>query len=324
MQFALDAEMNARTGSINAQNSPEKLFEAIMRNAAKQLNTDGNKVLDENTVQQHLAEMMLADARKNALSTQELDSCTPTAEGESRGDSCSMATTKTACLNHNIDGGIYCEWNAPDETTDADYIRIENILLAAGGKSQDVEAIDIDGLADYDYATARGYSPSITSDAIDSDDKKGETTLTKWKLHMTQLEKDNLEKLESEFIDWTLAKSKYHNVSSEKSAYDAAAAMVEMKIRAVQGSKDNIDSYATELEGLEDDEMRKIADIKDEFESLAADWLQLATYHCCDIVQGNAIECTEATNHLIEPINSVFPHALKKPDVATDCTRRLL
>jgi len=137
-------------------------------------------------------------------------------------------------------------------------------------------------------------------------------------------ENSQLEEVEIKFIEYIRSKSKYHNISTEHSAMSAAAKMVEMKIRAVMGAKGSIKSYTAELEGLEEDEMRKIADIKDEFESLAADWLQLATYHCCDIVQGNAIECSDATNHLIEPINNVFPHALKKPDVATDCTRRLL
>merc|ERR1711881_696230 len=100
--------------------------------------------------------------------------------------------------------------------------------------------------------------------------------------------------------------------------------MVSAKLSAVTAAVTSVTSYTTELKRLEDDEMRKIHDIKDEFESLAADWLQLATYHCCDIVQGNAIECTDATAHLIAPINAVFPNALRQPDVQTDCTRRLL
>merc|ERR1712093_823407 len=110
----------------------------------------------------------------------------------------------------------------------------------------------------------------------------------------------------------------------EKNAFTASKLMILQKIEAVQNALDHITTYKTELKGLDDDEMRKIADIKEEFESLAADWLQLATYHCCDIVQGNAIECDDATAHLIAPINTVFPNALRKPNVQTDCTRRLL
>jgi len=78
------------------------------------------------------------------------------------------------------------------------------------------------------------------------------------------------------------------------------------------------------LKALDQDELAKIADIGEEFESLAADWWQLAVYHCCDIVQGNKVECGDAIDHLIAPIDTVFPNALKKPDVTKDCGRGLL
>merc|ERR1711881_566184 len=137
-------------------------------------------------------------------------------------------------------------------------------------------------------------------------------------------ERAQLRTIEAAFVEYVKSKSLYHNTSTKKTALEAAVVMVDAKIAAVGAAKNKITSYSTELQGLEDDEMRKIHDIKEEFESLAADWLQLATYHCCDIVQGNAIECDDATAHLIAPINTVFPNALRKPNVQTDCTLRLL
>lgn len=133
-----------------------------------------------------------------------------------------------------------------------------------------------------------------------------------------------LSSVEKKFIAYIKSKSKYHNSTTGKSAIDAAKTMVQGKIDALLDAQGSIGIYELELDSLQDDEMRRIADIKEEFESLAADWLQLATYHCCDIVQGNTVECEDATQHLMEPINKVFPNALKKPDPARDCTRRLL
>jgi len=137
-------------------------------------------------------------------------------------------------------------------------------------------------------------------------------------------ERAKVRAIETSFVEYVKSKSVYHNTSTKQTALEAAVNMIDAKIRAVGQANGKISSYTLELKGLEDDEMRKIHDIKEEFESLAADWLQLATYHCCDIVQGNAIECDDATAHLIAPINTVFPNALRKPNVQTDCTRRLL
>lgn len=137
-------------------------------------------------------------------------------------------------------------------------------------------------------------------------------------------EDKQLSRVERAYIKYMKQKSLYHNHTTGHSALQSAKKMVIAKIDALVKSKEHIKVYEVELDTLQDDEMRRIADIKEEFESLAADWLQLATYHCCDIVQGNAVECEDATDHLMQPINNVFPNALKKPDPARDCTRRLL
>jgi len=137
-------------------------------------------------------------------------------------------------------------------------------------------------------------------------------------------EDKQLSRVERAYINYMKQKSMYHNHTTGHSALQSAKKMVMAKIDALVKSKEHIKVYEVELDTLQDDEMRRIADIKEEFESLAADWLQLATYHCCDIVQGNTVECEDATDHLMQPINNVFPNALKKPDPARDCTRRLL
>merc|ERR1712046_423417 len=137
-------------------------------------------------------------------------------------------------------------------------------------------------------------------------------------------EDKQLSRVERAYIKYMKEKSLYHNHTTGHSALQSAKNMVIAKIDALVKSKEHIKVYEVELDTLQDDEMRRIADIKEEFESLAADWLQLATYHCCDIVQGNTVECKDATDHLVEPVDKVFPGALKKPDPARDCTRRLL
>lgn len=110
----------------------------------------------------------------------------------------------------------------------------------------------------------------------------------------------------------------------EEGAYTAAKWKTDAHKAVVDTSYSEITTYLLKLSQLDADETKKIADLQEEFESLAADWLQLAIYHCCDIVQGNAVECGDAVDHLIKPIDAVFAGALKKPDVKKDCGRRLL
>lgn len=73
MMDALKQEVIARTTDINAKGTPEQLFQAIINHAAVQLNAarythpgdEGDATgLDPETVQQHLAEMMLHEAIK--------------------------------------------------------------------------------------------------------------------------------------------------------------------------------------------------------------------------------------------------------------------
>jgi len=214
-----------------------------------------------------------------------------------------------------------------------DYITMENLLLMAG-TSKTPDAVSVDDQTNYQGGE---FNPELTTrtetgngtwrvdNNVSSTMKaKGDLLVEMFDMSMTNLERENLRKLEQQFIDWTVAKSEFHNVSTQKSAVDAALETVQGKIHALGVSLESIKIYDLELLSLEDDEMRRIADIKEEFESLAADWLQLATYHCCDIIQGNTVECTDATKHLMDPINNVFPGALKAPDPGRDCVRRLL
>jgi len=318
MEAALKAELADRTTDVSKRYRPEVLFETIMTNAAQQLNSDGKTVIGDGSANSGmyeqlggaLKEMMLETVRDNALASKYDDG---------------TAGDRTETQRRN------------DEHT---YIQVENLLNFAGNDDASTYAnFNANrspnnngrgtGAIGSQTGKALGSSSATTSGEYDAGKGSKETAQTMGtgkgngdKFY--ELERTNFLDVEAKFIAWTVAKSNYHNTSTKKTALDAAKAMVQKKIDAVSAAVTSVTSYTTELKGLEDDEMRKIHDIKEEFESLAADWLQLATYHCCDIVQGNAIECDDATAHLIAPINTVFPNALRKPNVQTDCTRRLL
>lgn len=299
MEAALKAELKERTTDVNKRYKPEALFETIMANAAQQLKAENPDLIGNSQIYQDvLREMMLTTARQNAIA--------------------------------NTDGARTPQQKADDEHT---YIQVENLLNFAGDDGTEGYAAFNNGRNPNNNGlgtpngdgTSNGKVLGQSSVGDGEYAAKDDTTNAAPDANgMRELERENFLAVEQAFIAWTVAKSNYHNTSTKKTALDAAKAMVQKKITAVGNAITSVTSYTTELKGLEDDEMRKIHDIKEEFESLAADWLQLATYHCCDIVQGNAIECDDATAHLIAPINTVFPNALRKPNVQTDCTRRLL
>jgi len=140
-----------------------------------------------------------------------------------------------------------------------------------------------------------------------------------------------LDNIHDFLMDYLNQKARHAQQVTKVNAYRSAKDMTWDKHNTVNAALSKIVDFEGYLASLEDDEMRKIADIKEEFESLTTDWWHLAKYHCCDIVQANPVECADAVDAFIAPLNTAFPaddggFVLRRPDVKTDCqpTRRLL
>lgn len=306
MQEVLTEEVNKRIAQTEKDNAPETMAAAIIEkvtNASGHFNMDSK--LTEGLLKDELANLLLTDAHTDAM--KKYDDKTE-ADGKKR---------------------------------DSDYIQLSNLFAAAGwggdlyiGESALTHPNKYRDLKRGDTASAAqallnddndlNINEGMFSEKTNREHHRANTGLQKAKDALHRKEQDNINNVKIALQNWQTSKTAEGAALTGKSAYTAARTHALTKFQVVDNSYTSLTTYLGKLNELDADETKKIADIQEEFESLAADWLQLAIYHCCDIVQGNQLECDDATNHLAAPLQKVFPGALKIPNVKTDCGRRLL
>lgn len=291
MQEALTEEVNKRIEQTEKANAPETMAAAIIQkvtDAGGQFNMQSK--LTEGLLKAELANLLLTDAHTDAM--KKYDDKTE-ADGNKR---------------------------------DADYIQLSN-LFAAAGWGPDLYSGEAALTGANKYRDLKSEKKADVAQGMINSNKavqRANTGLEKAKDALHKKEQDNINNVKIALQNWQTSKTAEGAALTGKSAYTAARTHALTKFQVVDNSYTSLTTYLGKLNELDADETKKIADIQEEFESLAADWLQLAIYHCCDIVQGNQLECDDATNHLAAPLQKVFPGALKIPNVKTDCGRRLL
>lgn len=319
MMAALEKEVNERVKHVEeGNNSPEKIAADVIAKVIE----NGNGEITEAMLEKELEQLFLTQAHEEALKKYD--------DGENGLDETGLeadqgmvnleSLLQLAGMNGASNPGHYSE-----DFFNRRHVEIDRYKTNHAGANP-ADMVPGTGAQEHPVFHQSGnevmgfnYGHPITPN---TNANPGLTHGTHTK--MTRLEHAHHEKIKAEALKYFTAHKNNAAATTKQQAYGAAKNSAHSRFVVVNNSYNSLTIYLDKLKELDKDELKKIADIGEEFESLAADWLQLAIYHCCDIVQGNQLECNDATKHLTAPLETVITGALKIPNVRTDCGRRLL
>lgn len=294
MMAALQIEVNSRVADVEGgKNSPETIAASVIEKVIEM--NDGGQIT-EAMLEKELEQIFLTKAHEEALGEYKTEKNLLGKSGLEADQGMVNLEALLQLAGTNTD-------SVPGHHSTPGNYRDGHPKISVMGFEHDQEGI---------ATPSTGANPGVGHHGTDTHTK------------MTELEHAHHEKIKAKALALFTAHQNNAAATIAHGAYTAAKNSAHSRFVVVNNSYNSLTTYLEKLELLDKDELKKIADIGEEFESLAADWLQLAIYHCCDIVQGNQLECDDATKHLTAPLETVITGALKIPNVATDCGRRLL